>query len=170
MADRSELTQTRLKELLDYDPLTGVFYWKKTRARGAKKGQAAGRISQNKTGQWYCRIRVDQKLYLAHRLAWLYSYGEWPCQEIDHRDNDGLNNALSNLRAASRGQNSANTRLHADNLVGFKGVSKRGRRYGASIVLNKRRIHLGYFDAPEEAHEAYIRAAELYFGEFARAA
>jgi hypothetical protein len=74
------LTQERIKELLDYDPDTGIFKWKISKARSIKVNNIAGGAEQGK----YHRIRIDGKNYVAHRLAWLYVYGKWPDEYIDH--------------------------------------------------------------------------------------
>jgi hypothetical protein len=169
MAMRDPLTADRLRELLDYDPLTGVFLWKVYRGGKAKLGAIAGHVQQNETGHEYLGIGVDYRRYLAHRLAVLWMTGEWPPHEVDHRDGDGLNNAWRNLRIATRAQNSANTSRHADNRAGFKGVYPRGKRFVAMIRWDKRGRYLGTFDTPDEAHAAYVTAAQQHFGEFARA-
>lgn len=88
--------------------------------------------------------------------------------EIDHRDVDGLNNRRANLRKSSRSQNKANSQLSCRNTSGFKGVCKVGDKWRSGIRKNGKHISLGYFDAPELAHQAYIEAAQTLFGEFAR--
>ena len=159
------LTQERLRELLDYDPETGIFRWRA--ARGATKPGAAG--CPNKRG--YLRICIDYKLYYCHRLAWLYVHGEWP-REIDHRDLDKSNNRIGNLRVATRTQNNANMAKKRDNTSGLKGAyfDKRKARWGAGLKVNKRFKFLGYFATKEQAHAAYARAATIHHGEFARVA
>lgn len=89
---------------------------------------------------------------------------------VDHKDLDGLNNIRGNLRLASASQNHANAKPPKDNKSGYKGVSWHTRVgcWRAVITKNKRQHHLGYFDTPEEAHEAYKKAALELFGEFAR--
>lgn len=91
---------------------------------------------------------------------------EW----ADHINRDGLDNRRSNLRLANRSQNSANSIRSARNTSGFKGASwsKSKNKWHSRIRVNTILIHLGYFDTPEQAHEAYKRAAIKYFGEFAR--
>lgn len=90
--------------------------------------------------------------------------------QVDHVNGDQTDNRRSNLRLATRSQNLANSRLRSDNSTGFKGVhfNKAERRYIASISKQGRRHHLGYYDTAEEAHKAYLTAAQALFGEFAR--
>lgn len=177
------LTAARLRELLHYDPETGIFTWRPRPVRvGFERndrswntrysGKPAGSVNKRRGGDSYRYITVDDTSYLAHRLAWLYMTGEWPADEVDHRNLDGLNNRWGNLREATGTQNLGNTRVNSKNTTGFKGVSflRRTGRYYAQIRIDHKSRHLGYFDTPEEAHAAYVAAAERYFGEFARAA
>ncbi|HXP66428.1 MAG TPA: HNH endonuclease [Steroidobacteraceae bacterium] len=165
-----KITQERLKELLSYDPLTGVFLWLVDRG-GKKAGDVAGCRKRK-----YTVISVDDQIYRAHHLAWLYMTGEWPSSFLDHRDLDKHNNIWTNLRLATKSQNQANVGLIASNKSGLKGVSRyrAGEAYGkpwqASIGVNGKSKHLGHFPTKEEAHAAYVTAAENIFGEFARAA
>src|SRR5215475_15293516 len=94
---KPQLTQARLKEVLDYDPDTGVFRWKQRSAQGVRINDVAGSIHRTEgKHRDYVRINVDAKHYLGHHLAWLWAYGRFP-KEIDHIDRDGTNNRLSNL-------------------------------------------------------------------------
>jgi hypothetical protein len=90
-------------------------------------------------------------------------------EQVDHKDGDGLNNTRSNLRLATAAQNVANSRMPKTNTSGFKGVAwhKRAGKWAARIQVQGKNIHLGLFIDPEEAHRAYITAANQYFGEFA---
>lgn len=97
----------------------------------------------------------------------------FPCllnQKIDHKDGDGLNNQRSNLRISMKCGNNQNARKRIDNTVGLKGVyfHKQCHKFGAQIQCEGKRIHLGLFLTPEEAHAAYCAAAEKLHGEFAR--
>lgn len=157
----------RVRELLSYDPETGVFRWRQDRGRfgnRAKAGDIAGTYGQR--GVW--RICLDWKVHLGHRLAWLYMTGEWPVGGIDHINGNPSDNRWSNLRPANQSQNNANARMRADNTVGLKGVSRHRGKYRASIVRGGRQKFLGYFATPEEAHAAYAAAAKAIFGEYAR--
>lgn len=158
-----ELTQERLHEVLHYDPDTGVFTWLKPTSNRVRIGQVAGNV----TGHQYSRVRVDGRLYYAHRLAVFYMTGEWPANKVDHHDTAKLNNIWTNLREASNQGNSANISIQRNNTVGFKGVSRDGNSFRAQIMVNRKFIHLGTFKTPEDGHAAYVAAALKYFGIFA---
>lgn len=129
-------------------------------------GHIAGCLSK-KSG--YILIRLEGRLYRAHRLAWLYMTGEWPSEMIDHKDGDRANNRFINLRDARGGQNHHNGRMRKTNSSGYKGVSwsKGAEKWSAQIKVNWVKIHLGLFEDPYEAHKAYVSAAAKYHGEFA---
>ena len=152
----------RLDALFDFNPETG-FFIRKHASGGAKAGDIAGHV--NKDGYRY--IRIDGKRYLAHRLAWLCVYGEWPPSDLDHEDGNGDHNWIKNLRPATDSQNMANQRKHKDN-IGYKGAYRTGTRWIAKIKKDGVVRRLGRFDTPEEAHAAYCAAARELFGEFAR--
>lgn len=156
------LSRARLLELLDYNPDTGIF----VRRIPASNFKAGNTTSATPNGAGYLRISVDGVRYQTHKLAWLYIYGEWPAR-LDHRDRDRTNNRIKNLRPASPSQNTANSRLRSNNTSGFKGVEKHHKKWRASIRVDGKRKHLGLFVSPDEAHAAYLVAAEKYFGEFA---
>lgn len=161
------ITQSRLKELLHYDPETGSFTWLVQKFRGDKGATAGCNI-----GHGYWKIGIDRKRYYAHHLAWLYMTGEWPVGVIDHRDGDALNNRWANLRLADKSLNAANMRTPKSNTSGRKGVTwlRREKKWLAQIKVNGRRRALGYFDDKDEAAAAYENAARASFGEFARVA
>lgn len=158
------ITQEKLKELLEYDPETGVFTRKVRTANAIKVGDIAGCI--NNMG--YITISVLGRPMLAHRLAWLYVYGEIPPGNLDHADRRKTNNAIGNLRLCNQSQNTANSPARRGNRSGYKGVSFHSKRkkWRARITLDYKEKILGYFDTPEEAHRAYCKAAVLAFGEF----
>lgn len=159
------ITAERLRELVEYDPSTGVFKWRAYR-RGMRHDLVVG-CSDDKG---YVRMKVDGQRYRGHQLAWLYVTGEWPAMRIDHRDLDKGNNRWDNLRAATNSQNGANRPVLSTNKSGFKGVCWRARekKWCAQITHDRRVNHLGYFTKPEDAHAAYAQAAGKLHGEFAR--
>lgn len=161
------ITQARLKELLYYSPSTGQFFWNVSRGNQMRRGDRAG--TQRADGYWL--IRIDGVCYYAHCLAYLYVHGSLPSDVTDHANADCSRNPIANLRPASYAQNQWNARLRRDNTVGLKGVSfyKPNGQYRAQIKRLGRKKHLGYFATPEEAHAAYLAAAQACFGEFARA-
>ena len=149
----SALTQAKLKELLHYEPETGVFTWIESTSSRIKIGDIAG----NKGVDGYIDIGIYGKLLRAHRLAYLYMTGEWP-EMVDHRDGDGLNNKWENLRLASKRENAINSKRSAKNKSGFKGVSWHvgGKKWQAHCGP----IYIGLFDTPEMAHAAYLEEAK----------
>lgn len=157
-----ELTLERLKEVLNYDPTTGLFIWKIGTARGRPGAQAGVIFGPH----GYRYISVDGRKYLAHRLAWFYTYGAWPQQFLDHINRQADDNRIANLREASAAQNAHNAERRVGT-SGFKGVRKRGNRYVATVTANNLRITVGRFDTAEEAYNAYLEAAKKYHGSFA---
>lgn len=162
------ITFARADELLSYDPATGIITNRSSRHGMTKAGTTAGGL--NRSGYRY--IRVDGRRYAAHRLAWLLTHGCWPTGDIDHVNGDRADNRLANLREATRLQNAANARRPCTNTSGYKGVhwATHRRKWRASIGVNYRKLYLGYFATPQDAHAAYIAAAAKYFGSYARAA
>lgn len=156
------ITQSRLQELLTYDPVTGLFYWKRAHA-AVKVGDRAGCVNV----RGYVMIQIGGRYYRGHRLAWLYVKGVWP-PKLDHRDLNKSNNAWDNLRLASDSENQANRGRQRNNTSGCKGVSKHEGRWRADIHPRGGHKFLGCFDTLEEASAAYEAAAQTYFGEFAR--
>ena len=156
------ITQERLKELFDYDPETGWFTNRFSRGR-ARDGDRAG----SPTGHGYRRIIIDYEKYYEHHLAWLYVYGEWP-EELDHKDRVRSHNWISNLRPATRTQNNANSERMTGS-SGLKGayLDYRVSRWYSKIQIGGKVKWLGHFDTAEEAHEAFMVAAENLHGEFA---
>ena len=164
----ANVTQDRLKELVHYDPASGVFTRIKDVAGNAKAGDQLG--STNSHG--YLQARIDGKYYVLHRLAFLYMTGAMPDAEVDHINRDRSDNRWSNLRAASKSQNLRNAGAYKTNKSGYRGVSlkKKTGKWTAQISLDKKLHHLGYYETAEEAHAAYLAAAQKHAGEFATAA
>jgi len=158
------ITQERLKELLSYDPETGLFVWVKRR-KGVTVGNVAGHI--NKAG--YVTIKIDQSHHMAHRLAWLFMTGSTPENMIDHRDRSKSNNKFLNLREATNKQNIENAKTPSTNKSGFKGVflttNNRypNKPYIAKICHHGKYIHIGNYATAEDADVAYrLKRDELF--------
>ncbi len=172
-----------IRRLLSYEPLTGELTWRQRTPdmfvpgkRTADQicnmwnGKHAGKQAGTASLIGYRYVHIENVFHKEHRLIWLHVMGDWPISDIDHIDGDKSNNAIHNLRLASRSQNCANTKIRKDNGCGFKGVSYHSqlRKYQARIQINGRSMSLGCFETPEQAHEAYVKAARSYFGAFAR--
>lgn len=164
-----KLSQVELRRVLCYNPCTGNFMWRIKPRPGIKIGSIAGCIQRPRsTGRTYRIIRLYGDLYSVHRLAFLYIKGYWP-REVDHKDENGLNNRWSNLRECTHSQNVANQGPRKDNKLGVKGVYRRkSGKYRAQINIMGKRTHLGNFDTLVAATLAYRKAAKKYFGEFAK--
>lgn len=149
-----EFTKELVSEYISYDPNTGSF--KRLKASGPiKAGDKVGTV-----GKRYVQIGVCGKRFRAHQLAWFLTYGYMP-KTIDHINGDGLDNRLCNLREVTQQQNIWNHRKPpSHNTTGFLGVSyfKAGGKFSAHINIDGKKIHLGYFDEPEIAHQAYLNA------------
>lgn len=156
----AHITQSELKEMFDYCEKTGNLIWKIKSGKGYI-GNTLGTVVTNGQGYYRMQTHLKGKMYKVHRLVWLWHYGTLP-KMIDHIDNDALNNRIENLRECTASQNNQNRKFNG-NITNFRGVtiqnSKYGSYYKAQIRINKKQKHLGLFKTPEEAHEAYKKAA-----------
>lgn len=150
------ISAAQLRELFYFDENTGEFLNKRKRnSNGAMPGTKAGYVCKN----GYVNIKINRRSYLAHRLAWLYHYGVWPNEQIDHINHLRSDNRIANLRDVSPSENRQNLIwAHKNNLCGVLGVSKSKGKYQASIELGGRRQFLGTFECPSEAKAAYLQA------------
>lgn len=165
------INQDDLKELLHYDPETGVFLWK---SRGRNwfetnrghatwnarySGKVAGCLCTRSNGYQEIKIRVIDRLYMAQRLAWLYVYGYLPDFPIDHINRIPSDNRIINLR---RGEeiNYFNKCMQTNNTSGYTGVNfhKPTGRWRAYFNKYGKQVHIGMFDCPKEAHRAIFKA------------
>ena len=158
------LTHERLRELLAYDPDTGVFTW--LQSKGTRvAGKPAGYVCGDKG----IYITIDKKGYRAHRLAWFYMTQKWPADQVDHIDRNQNNNAWANLREATAAQNSQNTSRSYRSVSGVKGViwDKQEHMWKAMITCNKVVHVLGHFADVPSAAQAVASARDRLHGEFA---
>ena len=154
------ITQSRLKEVLDYNPESGVFLW--TEPAGTAPAGAEAGCSDMKG---YIVIKVDRRTYKAHRLAILYTDGYLPENTVDHIDRVPWHNWRLNLREASRQCQMRNRKMNSNNTSGIKGISwnKPKSKWLAQIVVDGKHKHIGYYDSLLDA--AFARfAAEQCLG------
>ena len=104
-----------LQACVHYDPVTGIF----TRI-GSRKKQYIGKRAGTLHHSGYRFINIHGKVYAEHRLAWLYMYGEILTEMVDHIDGNRSNNKISNLRCATRFNNTSNAIKRKDNSSGVK--------------------------------------------------
>lgn len=150
-----ELTAKRLRYLLRYDKKTGRMYWRQYRQRVQRHAEAG--CKENSDGYW--QIRVDGVLYYRSRLAYLYVTGSWPADQIDHINRNRCDDRWCNLRPVTRRQNQQN-RTKASGLPPGVSWHKRSERFHAHIGIAGKKKHLGCFDSPREAAQAYKAAVE----------
>lgn len=147
-----------------YDSRAGILYWRRS-GKGRKPSLLAGYSCRG-----YLTVRFEKRSYMGHRLMWFMKTEQWPEYDIDHKDGDPSNNRWSNLRKATRTQNSHNSRLRSNNTSGFKGVfwHRECKGWASTIMVKRKRKWLGAHKTPYLAHLAYRKAARKYFGEYAR--
>lgn len=156
----------QIRELLSYNPETGVFLWKS----GTLRPNSIAGTTIDKDGRR--AITVLGERYRSAVLAFLLMTGRWPELEIDHADCDPSNDAWQNLRQATRIQQLVNRRCMGNSTSRLKGIykNKNGTTWNARIRVDGKRIYIGNFPTAEAAHLAYCEAARRQYGEFARVA
>lgn len=144
-----KLTQNRLKELLHYNPETGIFTWKVSPTNRVEPGDVAGCIRKD----GYVYIQLYGKKYGAHILAWLYMEGYFVENEIDHENRIKDDNRWDNLRHVSRSCNMRNRSIQSNNTSGVAGVSwcSRNKKWVSQIRINSKQKNLGRYEDFDEA-------------------
>ncbi len=150
------ITQSELKKVLDYDPVTGDFTRMVANSNRIKVGDIAGFV--NKGG--YKQLMINKKTYYAHRLAWLYIYGEFPQNHIDHINGNKKDNRIANLRECTNIENHQNMASRKNSTSKYLGVcwSNYHNKWFAQISFNYQKKYLGLFENEEEAFAAYLKA------------
>lgn len=157
---RNDLSFERVRNDFDYDYVVGCLI-RKVDNHGRIVNRPCG-IKSNSHG--YGQVRIDDKMYLVHRVIWLLVYGEWPNGEIDHINGNRMDNRIKNLRVVNKSKNMHNRGMNRNNSSGYPGVSfhKASNKYQAQITVDSKVIHLGFFDSKEEAFLAYQLAKIKY--------
>lgn len=162
---KTDITAEYVREILDYDPETGVFIRKVRTAQCNQAGDRADKLVTNPLCYGYRDITIKGKKYRAHRIAWLHHYGEWPKLEIDHINGEPGDNRIANLRDVSPRVNKENihkARKHGrSGYLGAHWNSQMGKWQGRIAVHGKTK-HLGFYEDPADAHQAYLEAKRLY--------
>lgn len=159
---RKELTAARVRELLDYDPVTGSLTWTDPTDRNPSEGGNAGALGRSGTKYQFKRfIQIDYKRYPAHRLAWLHYYGVWPDGFLIPKNDDFDDLRIENFTDADASAMARRASKVRTNTSGYRGVTwaKDKNRWLAYITHKYKRVHVGYFKTIEEAIEARNRAA-----------
>lgn len=164
------ISHAELLELLNYDPETGIFTWKRDVGKRFKAGDVAGCPNNNDNKNARRRIKVDGRLYCTNVLAWYWMTGSMPTSIVDHRNRNSLDDRWENLRLATGSQNNHNSELHRNNKSGVKGVcwDKERQKWMAYIWINGKLKIIDRFDENNFAGavEAATFAREFFFGEF----
>ena len=168
----NKLTQSYLKECLEYDPSTGKFMWlrrpvehfKDQRSCNKWNTQRCGKTAGGPEGHGYWRIILDARQHPAHRLAHLYVMGFMP-EQVDHINGDRGDNRWCNLRAVTNAENKRNQCVQSRSKSGHIGVypSPTSGSWVAYITFDKKRQHIGTFSSLDEAVTAR-KAAERSLG------
>jgi len=156
------VSQDQLKQLVHYDPETGIFTWLVNRQPGIRIGDVAGTLRDD----GYIRIQVAGERKYASHWAWLYMTGEYPPYEVDHEDRNRSNNSWRNLRSATKSLNCANRPKRVRESGLLRGTTRNGGKFTAQIRVRGEHRYLGTYDTEEEAHAAYAKAALPEFREF----
>lgn len=182
MAAKTYPTADFVRQILDYNPDTGILIWRartpemfRVNTDSPEKAcrtwntKSAGKVVGTLHDLGYLTASIYDVRYYCHRLAWIHFYGVNPDEQIDHANCDKTDNRVLNLRLADSRLNSANKRVLRNNHLGLKCVrmTEEGR-YRATIYVDRKPVHLGIFDTAEEASAAYAKAAKERFGEYAR--
>jgi hypothetical protein len=156
------MTADELRDLLEYSAETGVFIWRVRPSKAVLSGTPAG-CKEKRIG--YITIGIRGRIYKAHRLAWLHTYGSWPKGLIDHINGNKSDNRIANLRDVFADGNAQNIRKpNRRNKSGFMGVIFFQNKWRASITVTGKTKWLGDYATPEEAHQVYLVAKRKYHG------
>jgi hypothetical protein len=160
LALKKELTAERLRELLRYDPETGLF--SRLIPAGGRNGKKfpAGMVVGSVGSLGYLEVGIDGGNYLLHRLAVLRMTGKWPTDQVDHMNGCRSDNRWSNLREVDNTTNIENRwKPNKNNKSGILGIHLEGRsgKWIAQITVQRKTIVIGRFSDAKSASDAYIQ-------------
>lgn len=173
MESKTNITAELVRQLLDYDPETGLLTWRRRPAHlfdggrypaeqvaAAWNTKYAGTVAGRVGFYGYIGVGIFYKRYPAHHLAWLHTYGAWPSDKLDHINGDTADNRIANLREASQAENCQNTRPRNNSTSKYIGVNwdKNQLKWKSRISVGGKCYYLGIFDSEEEAYAAYLEA------------
>jgi hypothetical protein len=158
------ITQSELKELLNYDKETGIFIRIKSNSNRAKVNCVAGNIRKD----GYLEVRVCKKSYLQHRLAWLYIYGKFPDKLIDHINGNRNDNRIENLREVDYKENTYNSKVRSDNKSGVRCVSwnKKSQSWEVRVKVDKKLKHFGSYKELDDAAKVAEKVRKEHHKEY----
>ncbi len=143
-----------LAERVSYNKVTGEFTYKKIMRKGKEKvGDRFGFIGAGGRGYWV--IRINNQQILAHRIAWFFTYGEWP-QVVDHINGNTLDNRIENLRSVTQRVNNQNKKNHRNGKLVGASWSARDKSWSSLVKVNGKAKRIGSFRTEIEAHQAYM--------------
>lgn len=163
------ITKEKLNGIIEYE--NGKMFWKvvpKHRGGSIKIGDEAGYLVYNvKDDRYRWKITISGKAYFRSRLVFIYFNGHFS-SSIDHINRDTMDDRIENLRIANGNEQASNKRLYKNNSSGYKGVclAKGGKKWVAQIQTKGKNRTIGYYDAPQDAHEAYCEEAKKLHGNF----
>ena len=170
----NHLDQSYLKDCFEYNESTGVFIWKKrplshfknTKGMNIFNAIYSGTIAGTIDNHGYARVQLNGKKIRLHQIAWIFVYGLEPLSELDHINNDRLENRITNIRLASSSENQQNQiKAKSNNTYSKKlGVHwhSRDKKFSSKITINGETHYLGYFKTEEDASSAYLKAKHQF--------
>jgi len=162
----SKLDQSLLAELFTYDPVEARLYWKNvSKYHSRLNGMEAGYKKCDK-GKCYWLVKINGKPYKRMKIIYCLETGVWPVM-LDHKDGNSLNDHISNLRVATREENTWNRKIGKQNRVLPMGIRRMGGGFQVRIAYKKKTYYLGIFNNLEDARQAYTKKREEFYGQFA---
>jgi hypothetical protein len=151
------------RRLFFYHADTGLIL-RRVYQMGKHVGEEAGGVRTDADSMTYRAVSILRRVFMSHRVAWLLHYGVWPTMRLDHRDGNGLNNRIDNLREVTNQQNGMNTKLRIDSKTGVSGIRwhKLAKKWNVRITVHNQEIYLGLYENFEDAVRVRKEAESKY--------